>query len=85
MLSNQQEINNEEKIQNLDIEEGMEKDICENLEEALNDIQLPAIEAEPLAPNERLQKMLEEVGDYSLETATDASLASLTWQDFPAL
>ncbi|KIJ50989.1 hypothetical protein M422DRAFT_244952 [Sphaerobolus stellatus SS14] len=46
---------------------------------------LPAVEEKSLTPNEQLQELLQEVGDYSLETATDASLASLTWWDFPAL
>ena len=40
---------------------------------------------EPSTPDEKLHELLQTVGDYSLETATDATLTSLTLQDFPAL
>ncbi|KIJ41851.1 hypothetical protein M422DRAFT_255176 [Sphaerobolus stellatus SS14] len=40
---------------------------------------------EPSTPNEKLHELLQTVGDYSLETATDATFALLTCQDFPAL
>ncbi|KIJ56047.1 hypothetical protein M422DRAFT_239240 [Sphaerobolus stellatus SS14] len=71
----------EEIFQGTDVEEGMGTDDYDNQEEA----PLPAFEKELPTPNEWLQELLREVVDYSLETATDASLASLTWWDFPAL
>ncbi|KIJ35093.1 hypothetical protein M422DRAFT_262652 [Sphaerobolus stellatus SS14] len=41
MLENQQEVN-EKTSQDLDVKEGMGKEVCESLGEALNDIQLPS-------------------------------------------
>ncbi|KIJ44952.1 hypothetical protein M422DRAFT_251575 [Sphaerobolus stellatus SS14] len=35
--------------------------------------------------NEYLQQLLSNLGDYSLETATDQALGKLDWRDFPAL
>ena len=68
-------------FQEPDVKEGIGKDV----DEALNDGPSPAVGKELPTPNERLQELLQEIGDYSPETATDVSLASLTWRDFPAL
>ena len=38
-----------------------------------------------LTADEHLQELLRNLGDYSLETATDQALGKLNWQDFPAL
>ena len=77
----QWQVDEEEIFQGPGIEEGMGMNDYNSQGEA----PLPAVEKEVPTPNERLQKLLQEVGDYSLEKPTDASLASLTWRDFPAL
>ena len=73
----QSQVNEEEIFHGTDVEKGMGTDGYDNQEEA----PLPVIENKLPMPNEKLQELLWEVEDYSLETATDASLASLTWQD----